>query len=264
MISIFSLGRIRLRVTAVLTAAIFPIVCAAIELPPLKIPRVSRAPKLSDFLNDTPREAEAVVIIFKQFDPHDGEPVSQPTAAYLSYDSKNLYVGWICRDDPAKIRARVAPRKQIDTDDRVTINIDTFQDHKHAYWFDVNPYGIQYDGRTTDGKRFAEDLLPLVPHDRQQARRVPLRLCAAGEEMSLRLGHGSTRLLQPELIVLGLHLTFNKGLQASLQQFHDLGYTVVIADRHRLVLAKEFALLRLYDMLGGVGCQPSNLRPALH
>ena len=48
-------------------------------------------------------------------------------------------------------RARVAPRKQIDTDDRVTINIDTFLDHKHAYWFDVNPYGIQYDGRTTDG-----------------------------------------------------------------------------------------------------------------
>src|ERR1035437_1756101 len=44
-------------------------------------------------------------------------------------------------------RSVPAPRKQIDTDDRVTINIDTFQDHKHAYWFDVNPYGIQYDGR---------------------------------------------------------------------------------------------------------------------
>ena len=72
-------------------------------------------------------------------------------SAYLSYDSNNLYVGWICKDDPAKIHARVAPRKQIDLDDRVTINIDTFQDHKHAYWFDVNPYGIQYDGRTTDG-----------------------------------------------------------------------------------------------------------------
>ena len=62
--------------------------------------------------------------VFKQFDPHDGDPISQPTAAYLSYDSKNLYVGWICKDDPAKIRARVAPRKEIDTDDRVTINID--------------------------------------------------------------------------------------------------------------------------------------------
>ena len=126
-------------------------VAGAVELVPLRIPRVNRPPKLSDFLDGTPREAEAVVTDFKQFDPHDGEPVSQPTAAYLSYDSKNLYVGWICKDDPAKIHARVAPRKQIDLDDRVTINIDTFQDHKHAYWFDVNPYGIQYDGRTTDG-----------------------------------------------------------------------------------------------------------------
>jgi hypothetical protein len=121
------------------------------EVAPLRIPRVSRPPKLSDFLNGTPREAEAVVTVFKQLDPHDGEPISQPTAAYLSYDKINLYVGWICKDDPAKVRARIAPRKLIDTDDRVTINIDTFQDHKHAYWFDVNPYGIQFDGRTTDG-----------------------------------------------------------------------------------------------------------------
>jgi hypothetical protein len=121
------------------------------ERTPLRIPRVSRAPNLSDFLNGTPREAETVVTVFRQWDPHDGEPVSQPTAAYLSYDKQNLYVGWICKDDPSKIRARVAPRKEITTDDRVTINIDTFQDHKHSYWFDVNPYGIQYDGRTTDG-----------------------------------------------------------------------------------------------------------------
>lgn len=118
---------------------------------PLRIPRVSRPPKLADFLNGTPREAEAVVTVFKQFDPHDGEPISQPTAAYLSYDSKNLYIGWICKDDPSKIRARIAPRKQIDSDDRVSIVIDTFQDHKHGYWFDTNPYGIQFDGRTTDG-----------------------------------------------------------------------------------------------------------------
>jgi hypothetical protein len=124
---------------------------ASAEEVPLRIPRVSRPPRLADFLNGTPREAEATIKVFRQMDPHDGDPVSQPTEAYLSYDSKNLYVGWICKDDPAKIRARVAPRKLIGTDDRVTVNIDTFQDHKHAYWFDVNPYGIQYDGRTTDG-----------------------------------------------------------------------------------------------------------------
>ena len=134
-------------------ACVLAVVSRAIgeELPPLRIPRVTRAPRLSDFIEGRPREAEAVVTVFKQFDPHDGEPISQPTAAYLSYDSKNLYIGWICKDDPDKIRARVAPRKQIETDDRVSIVIDTFQDHKHGYWFDTNPYGIQFDGRTTDG-----------------------------------------------------------------------------------------------------------------
>ena len=144
-------GRFRIGAVLLLLAAVFSPACSAVELSPLRIPRVSRAPKLSDFLNNTPREAEAVVDVFRQFDPHDGEPVSQPTTAFLSYDDKNLYVGWICKDDPAKIHARVAPRKQIEMDDRVTIVIDTFQDHKHAYWFDVNPYGIQFDGRTTDG-----------------------------------------------------------------------------------------------------------------
>jgi hypothetical protein len=151
MIPTFRFRLLGTRAAVLMIAAIVPVVCAGVEPAPLRIPRVSRPPKLSDFLNGVPREAEALVTIFRQFDPHDGEPVSQPTAAYLSYDSKNLYVGWICKDEPAKIHARIAPRKQIDYDDRVTINIDTFLDHKHAYWFDVNPYGIQFDGRTTDG-----------------------------------------------------------------------------------------------------------------
>jgi Domain of unknown function (DUF5916)/Carbohydrate family 9 binding domain-like len=152
MTAFFLLCTRRVALAMGLGAFVLSIACtASSEAIPLRIPRVIRPPKLSDFLEGRAREAEAVVTVFKQFDPHDGEAVSQPTTAYLSYDRKNLYVGWICKDDPKLIRARVAPRKQIDTDDRVTINIDTFQDHKHAYWFDVNPYGVQYDGRTTDG-----------------------------------------------------------------------------------------------------------------
>jgi hypothetical protein len=119
--------------------------------PALSVPRVSRPPRLIDFLNGTPREAELSVTDFRQMDPGDGDPVSRPTTAFLSYDDRNLYVAFIAKDDPKLIRARVAKRKQILTDDRVTINIDTFHDHRHAYWFDVNPYAIQLDGITTDG-----------------------------------------------------------------------------------------------------------------
>ncbi len=120
-------------------------------VPSLQIPKVTRPPKLSEFLEGTPREAEMVVTDFHQLDPVEGSPASQSTSAYLSYDDHNLYVGWICKDDPTKIRARVAKRKDIATDDRISVNLDTFHDGKHAYWFDVNPYGIQFDGKTTDG-----------------------------------------------------------------------------------------------------------------
>jgi hypothetical protein len=117
----------------------------------LRIPRVRRPPKLSDFLAGIPREAELVLTNFQQYMPGDGAPVSQPTKAFLSYDERNIYVAVICEDDPKLIRARFAKREQIETDDRVSILLDTFHDHRHMYWFDVNPYGVQMDGNVTDG-----------------------------------------------------------------------------------------------------------------
>jgi hypothetical protein len=130
-----------------ITAALF----AAEPGTVLRIPRVQRAPKLADFLAGRPREAELVITDFRQFMPGDGAPVSQPTTAYVSYDDKNFYVAAVCKDDPALIRARYAKHDQIMTDDRFTVNIDTFHDHHRAYWFDVNPYGIKADGNVTDG-----------------------------------------------------------------------------------------------------------------
>jgi hypothetical protein len=117
----------------------------------LNIPRVSKPPKLQDFLDNRPREAELAVTEFWQYMPGDGVPVSQPTTVYLSYDDKNLYVAFDFRDDPKQIRATVAKRELIMSDDRISICIDTFHDHRRMYWFDVNPYGIQADGNVTDG-----------------------------------------------------------------------------------------------------------------
>ena len=48
---------------------------------------------------------------FVQRDPHDGATVSQPTDAYLGYDEKNLYVVFVCFDEPGKVRGHQAPGK---------------------------------------------------------------------------------------------------------------------------------------------------------
>jgi len=118
----------------------------------LRIPRVARPPKIEDFLSGIPREAEASITDFWQYEPHDGAPMTQKTTAYLSYDDKNLYVVFICRDEPGKIRAHRAKREDIDSDDSVNLNLDTFHDHRRAYHFEINPSGVQKDSIFTEGQ----------------------------------------------------------------------------------------------------------------
>lgn len=87
---------------------------------------------------------------FVQRNPHDGQPVSQPTDAYLGYSDKNLYVAFICFDDPTKVRARMSRREDIFDDDTVEIMIDSFHDRRRAYVFQTTPLGIQWDAIWTE------------------------------------------------------------------------------------------------------------------
>jgi hypothetical protein len=59
---------------------------------------VHKAPKIEDFLENHPREAELAVHDFRQNSPGDGTPATEATSAYLSYDEKNLYVAFDCKD----------------------------------------------------------------------------------------------------------------------------------------------------------------------
>jgi hypothetical protein len=120
--------------------------------PALRIPRVSRPPEIEEFLDHQPREAEAVVTGFRQYDPGDGTPASEPTTVYLSYDTKNLYVVFVCEDDPRQVRAHLARRDEIFDDDVVGIALDTFHDRRRAYHFQANPLGIQADSIITEGQ----------------------------------------------------------------------------------------------------------------
>lgn len=95
----------------------------------------------------------AKVTGFVQRSPHDGEGISEPTEAYLGYDQKNLYVVFVCFDDPKKVRARMSPREDIQDDDQVEIMLDTFHDRRRAYAFQTTPLGVQWDAIWTEAAR---------------------------------------------------------------------------------------------------------------
>jgi hypothetical protein len=121
------------------------------EISSLTIPRLPSAPKLDDFEGMEPVTDLARKMLkidkFTQQEPRDGEPVSEPTEAYLGYTHKSFYAVYLCFDKhPKKIRARMLRRELIDDDDQVGLWLDTFHDQRHAYFFYSNPYGIQQDG----------------------------------------------------------------------------------------------------------------------
>ncbi|MFQ5817390.1 MAG: DUF5916 domain-containing protein [Terriglobia bacterium] len=131
----------------------------ALTRPVLVIPRVGRPPALEDFLDMKPNGAVegrwAKVAGFIQQAPSDGEPSTQRTEVYLSYDEKNLYVIFLCFDsEPGKVRARMVRRENLPGEDNVGVMLDTFHDQRRAYFFATNPYGVQLDSIWTEGQGF--------------------------------------------------------------------------------------------------------------
>jgi hypothetical protein len=124
------------------------------KIPLSKIPRVHRAPKLEDFLENHPREAELAVTDFRQNTPGDGTPATEATTAYLSYDEKNLYVAVVCKDEAGNVRAHLSKREDLDQDDGVGVLLDTFRDFHRAYFFFSNPLGVQADSIYTEGQGY--------------------------------------------------------------------------------------------------------------
>src|SRR6476646_4424687 len=110
--------------------------------PSIQIPRIDRAPTLSDFGDMEPNAGIASRMLkvtgFIVREPADGTQPSQNTDVYLAYDEHDLYAVFVCWDtEPNQIRARMTRREDIFSDDSVEIMIDTFHDARRAYAFAV-------------------------------------------------------------------------------------------------------------------------------
>src|SRR5919199_724288 len=152
----------RARCASVLCAALLgpltfasPVRAQGETSPTIRIGRAAEPPRLEWFVhasNGAGHDRGTEVTDFVQQQPGDGTPVSESTAAFLSYDDSNLYVVFACQDDRTAVRANVARREDIDSDDVVAVYLDTFLDRERAYVFMVNPLGVQLDGIETEGQ----------------------------------------------------------------------------------------------------------------
>ncbi|MGD8535974.1 MAG: DUF5916 domain-containing protein, partial [Candidatus Aminicenantes bacterium] len=120
----------------------------------IKVPEFTDSPKIDGRLENPIWEKGAVLRSFTQYEPQEGAQPSEKTVVYIGYDKKNLYIAVHCFDsNPKGIRACLTKRDSVYGDDDVTIYLDTFNDKKRAFVFQVNPCGIQVDGVYTEIRR---------------------------------------------------------------------------------------------------------------
>jgi hypothetical protein len=169
-------GLVSLAIAAIFSrsaAAQAPGTAQARPRPSIVIPRVDQPPNLDDFVTRSPspgappasaQDGSAAsppsdaglglrVAGFLQREPGDLVPISEGTEAFLSYDDVNFYVVFVCQvSDLSRLRARMARREAMFSDDFVAVLLDTFNDRQRAYEFFSNPLGVQADGIATEGQ----------------------------------------------------------------------------------------------------------------
>ena len=113
-------------------------------------------------LNEPPWTQAPVASDFRQREPREGEPATEPTEVVVLYDDKTLYVGVRAFDSaPGEVIARILQRDRVirqsmdgrarfSGDDAVALVLDPFHDRRNAFVFATNPNGAEYDGLITD------------------------------------------------------------------------------------------------------------------
>jgi len=122
----------------------------------MKAVRTDVPPKIDGVLDDPCWRKAVPTSDFVQMDPDEGKLATEQTIVRVLYDDDNLYFGIECLDSrPDKIVARLVPRdSNFWPGDLISIVLDTFHDHQTCFGFQVNPFGIQRDFRSTeDGRR---------------------------------------------------------------------------------------------------------------
>jgi hypothetical protein len=114
---------------------------------PVVIYRTESPPVIDGELNDPVWRMATRFDDFVTFKPDYGKPTSEKTIVLMTYDRKNIYFAFDCRDsEPTKIKAAMSKRDGIDMDDWIGVVLDTFGDRQGGYLFEVNPLGVQLDG----------------------------------------------------------------------------------------------------------------------
>jgi len=87
-----------------------------------------------------------------QREPLEGREATERTDIRILFDEQRLYIGIECHESHPHglVSTQLARDANLDVDDRVTIVLDPFFDHRNGFFFQVNPAGARADGQISN------------------------------------------------------------------------------------------------------------------
>ncbi len=116
-------------------------------------PRIEASAVIDGMLDEPVWRQAAHLTGFSQYAPIDDRPAEVETDVAVWYSPTAIYFGIHAVAPAGTVRATLADRDKLSTDDTVQIFLSTFNDGRQAYMFGVNPLGVQVDGTLVESGR---------------------------------------------------------------------------------------------------------------
>ncbi|MCP4150691.1 MAG: carbohydrate binding family 9 domain-containing protein [bacterium] len=117
-----------------------------------RIPSVKTGIKTDGLLNEEVWKQALTLELKYEVSPGENIKPLVRTEVLLAYGKSHLYIAFRAYDpDPSQLNARICDRDNINGQDLVSVDLDTFNDERRSFGFGCNPYGVQSDYvETTD------------------------------------------------------------------------------------------------------------------
>src|ERR671912_2336573 len=116
-------------------------------------PRLDQSIDVDGSLSEPAWQQAAVLSGFSRYAPVDGEPADYATEVLVWYSPTAMHFGIRAAAPAGSVRATLADRDRIQSDDHVIIFLSTYNDGRQALVFGANPLGVQLDGALAEGTR---------------------------------------------------------------------------------------------------------------
>ena len=180
----------------------------------VKPPRLDETGSGVDGALDEPQwERAALLNGFSQFSPVDGVAAEDSTEVLVWYSATAIHFGIRAFEPHGPVRATLANRDNIASDDNIQILLGTFNDGRQATVFGVNPLGVQMDGVLVESNQSRSNDFTSKPASRDQADLNPDfvfeskgRLTAYGYEVEVRIPFKSLKYSNVDSQTWGLNV----------------------------------------------------------